>query len=127
LNTRVRQLGSREVWYSFKPREYDSLKNLDSIGQVAGQVYFLNKGIEEGLRQIDSSRSLQVTYEHFCRSPKAVFKEIKGKMAHQGYKLDGGYAGPENFESSNKIRLPERDAKKIIEAYRKFSGVELIA
>jgi len=126
LNARIKQLASRNVWYSFKPREYKNLKDLDSIEQVAGQVYFINKHIEEGLGQIVSSRSLQVSYEDFCSSPKTVFKKIKGKMAQQGYKLDGEYIGLEEFESSNKIRLPERDIKRIIEAYKNLSGEELI-
>lgn len=126
LNTRVRQLGSREVWYSFKPREYESLKNFNPIEQVAGQVFFINSYIEDALDQIHSSRRLQVNYEEFCSAPNTVFNKLKGKMAEQGYDLDGGYTGPAKFESSNTIRLPEEDVKKIIETYRKFSGEELI-
>jgi len=38
LNARVKQLGSREVWYSFKPREYESLK-----GRLRGR--WQNRGI----------------------------------------------------------------------------------
>jgi len=125
LNTRVRYAGSRDVWWSFKPREYKWLKDLDPIEQVAGQVYFINRGIEEGLRQINSSRSLQVNYEDFCSASRAVFEQIKEKMAQHGYILEGDYAGPKKLESSNKVRLPEDDVEKIIEAYERFSGIEI--
>ena len=125
LNTRVRHGGSREVWWSFKPKEYEMLKNLDPIEQVVGQVYYVNEGIEDQLRQIDHSRSLQVSYEDFCDAPEIVFEQIREKLAQQGYWLEGDYAGPARFESTNQIRLPD-DVRKIIESYKRFSGVELV-
>lgn len=125
LESRTKFFGNRRAWYSVKPKEYDMLKDLDPIEQVAGQVYFTNQGIEEGLGQIDSSRGLVVGYEEFCAAPGRTFSQIGDKLGQQGYHLDMDYTGPEQFQSTNEARLARRDCDRIIDAYRRFSGEDL--
>jgi len=126
LQTRVRHGGSREVWWSFKPKEYEKLVNLDPIEQVAGQVYFINQGINRELQQVDPTRKLQVSYEGFCAAPQVVYEQIREKLEQQGYWLEKDYEGPTRFESANQIRLSEGDVRRIIDSYKKFSNVRLI-
>ena len=38
LDARRKQFGSEDVWYSFKIPEYDKLKVMSPVEQVAGQV-----------------------------------------------------------------------------------------
>lgn len=97
LDARKRQLGSETLWYSFKIPEYNELKGLNPITQVAGQVHYINKAVETGLQKISESRKLVVEYEEFCRSPENVFTQIKQKI---GLSNTCQYYGPTNFELS---------------------------
>lgn len=125
LESRVKYFSDRRTWYSFKPREYDRLKALDPFEQVAGQVYFTNRAIEEGLDKIDAPRGLRVSYEEFCTAPERVFNQITEKFSQQGYRVTWSYTGPEQFQSTNQVRLPRGDCKRIIDAYKSFSGMDI--
>jgi hypothetical protein len=124
LQTRLKHGGSREVWWSFKPREYRALVDLEPIEQVAGQVFFISQSVEHELRKMDPVYSLQVEYEDFCIAPDVVYDQIKDKLAQQGYQIEKSYEGPVSFESANEIRLSEEDVEKIRESYSRFSGAE---
>jgi hypothetical protein len=126
LEARVKYFGDRRAWYSIKPREYDLLEGLDPIEQVAGQVYYTNRGIEDGLAQIDASRRLVIDYEMFCAAPAEMFDQIVAKFAQQGYDVDWDYTGPVHFQSTNQVRLQAEDCARILAAYRRFSGEELM-
>lgn len=126
LEAREKFFGTRQRWYSIKPREYDFLSRLeDPIMQVAGQVYYKNKIVQEGLSQLHHSRWLAVDYQDFCRAPARVFRQIREKYRQLGYPAKWEYHGPQEFRSANTIRLPEEDVRKIINAYKKFSGEEM--
>lgn len=125
LEAREKYFGDRKAWYSFKSREYDRLQELDPIEQVAGQVYFANRAVEKGLGQINAVKGLRVSYEQFCAAPEGVFYQITEKLSQQGYRADWCYTGPEQFQSTNHIRLPREDSQRIIEAYKDFSGIEI--
>jgi hypothetical protein len=125
LESRVKFFGDRRGWYGAKPKEYDMLQTLDPIEQVAGQVYFTDRAIEEGLGQIDAARGMQVSYEDFCMAPERVFHLITKKFGQQGYEVAWNYTGPGRFQPANRVRLPKEDCARIIDAYKRFSGVEL--
>ncbi len=126
LEARLRYFGDIKRWYSFKPREYHELKSLDPLEQVTGQVYFTDEAVKQGLEQIDASRWLQVSYEDFCESPGQVFSQISEKLRNLGMKIGNWeYEGPENFRPTNQVRLLEEECRRIIAAYRLFSGTDL--
>jgi len=126
LEARVKYFGDRRPWYSVRPREYDKLIGLDPFCQVAGQIYFTNKAVQHGLKQIDASRWLQVNYEDFCESPGKVFSQILEKLKNQGMDIDNWeYEGPESFQPTNQMRLVEEECREIIAAYKLFSGTDL--
>jgi hypothetical protein len=125
LEARLRYYGDRRAWYSIKPREYDRLRDLEPIEQMAGQVFFTDCAIEQDLGRIGAARGLAVDYEEFCRRPAQVFEKIKAGFIQQGFRVDWDYTGPELFHSTNQIRLPEEDCQRIVKAYRAFSGREL--
>ncbi|GAX62972.1 P-loop-containing kinase [Candidatus Scalindua japonica] len=126
LDARVKYYGNRKAWYSFKPREYEGLKDLEPCRQVAGQVFHTNCAIEKGLSQIDAKRCLNVNYEEFCMDPEKIFQQIVNKLADQGYRADWRYTGQDSFQPTNQIRLPEEEGEKVIESYKFFSGEELV-
>lgn len=125
LESRVRYFGNRRTWYSIKPREYETLKDLDPFDQVAGQVYFTNRGIQKGLDQVDTARTLVVGYEDFCSNPKLTFDQILTRFHQQGVHVHWDYEGPRQFTSANQVHLPEQDCTRILAAYQRWSGLEI--
>jgi hypothetical protein len=126
LEARVKYYGTREKWYSIKPREYTDIMNLSPIDQVAGQVFYTLKGIDAGVRKLNPNRWLMVNYEQFCADPKRIFDRLLNRFSDQGYDFDWQYTGPDKFQHTNQVRLPESDVKKIILAYKKFSNETLV-
>lgn len=122
LQARERYFGDRRQWYSIKPPNVEELKRLDPIAQIAGQVYYTNQGIEEGLRRVADERQIAVTYEQFCADPAAFYHRLRRKLAQQGADLPATYGGPPHFQTTNDIRLPPADVEQIVEAYARFSG-----
>jgi hypothetical protein len=125
LQARERYFGTRETWYSIRPPETEQLQHLDPIEQVAGQVAYTMRGIEEGLAAIDPARRLVVSYEAFCAGPEVVYAGIVAHYAAQGYALPPVYTGPAHFDATNQVQLssPERDAA--LAAYSRFAGENL--
>jgi hypothetical protein len=126
LKARVKYYGDQGTWYGLKPEEYSWLKDLDPFEQVAGHVYFTNHAIETGLGSIDAARGLAVSYEQFCTMPERVFGQLVGKFAEQGCRVDWDYTGPDQFRSTNQVRLSAEECKRIIDAYKGFSGIEVV-
>jgi len=109
LEGRRQNFGSEDRWYSFKPPEYRWLKELDPVHQVAGQVHFILKAVEEGLSQVAEPRKLEIDYEQFCQNPAEVWQRLQSRLAAQGYALEGTYQGPDRFEATTTVRVsPER-------------------
>jgi hypothetical protein len=108
IEAREKFLGDRSLWYSFKPVEYPALENLDPYQQVAGQVYFTNRAIEQGLNQIDSGGWMEVEYEEFCKAPEVIYQQLRKKLASHGFQLSAKYVGPNSFKSTNQIRLSKK-------------------
>ncbi|MDX4069420.1 sulfotransferase [Aliarcobacter skirrowii] len=117
LKARERQLGSIEEWYSFKIPEYEELKNLNPYEQVAGQIYYINKAVENGLENVANHKKLIVNYENFCENPKRFYDELKEKLEIQGYKLDKEYNGEDSFDVTRK----NINDDNILKAYKKFN------
>lgn len=124
LEARTRYFGSPGEWYSFKPREFEKLKELEAFEQVAGQVYFTNRAISKGLEQIDESRRLEISYESFCKDPASLFDQITSKFVQQGFNVDWCYKGPPEFTTRNQQRLSDEETGRIVEAYKRFSGID---
>jgi hypothetical protein len=124
LEAREKFFGNRESWYSLKPIEYQYLKRLSPCHQVAGQVYYTNRAIEDGLSQTETSRWLQIRYEDFCTSPEAVFEQVKEKLTLQDYQINSGYQGVSGFSSANSVRLSPADFNEVEAAYEEFSRAD---
>ena len=90
--------------------------------QVAGQVYYTEKAVREGLALISPDRWIPVAYEDFCANPQQVWKKIATMLAtHPGWE-GGEIAVTPSFESANQRRLPDKVLDKISAAYTTFSA-----
>lgn len=118
---REKFFGSRNHWYSFKPPEYPALENQDPYKQVAGQVYFTNLAIEQGLSRIDGGNHLTVSYEEFCGNPGKTYEIIREKLALHGCKVTENYHGPRQFVSTNDMRIERENFELIRKSYEEFA------
>jgi len=118
LYARESFFGRLDKWYSFKPPEYFELKEKSPIEQVAGQVLYTNKAIEQQFQNIPDEKKINFSYENLCRNPIELYKEIVLKFACQGYVLPEKYSGNKNFEVKNIYKKTnEQDAKLALTKY----------
>ena len=120
LKARLKYFNNIREWYSFKPVEYELLKDEDAFSQVAGQVYFTNLAIKNGLSSVSSSRWIEIGYENLCHSPKSIWENISMLLYKNGYKLDLPYDGPAKFKCLNEVKITEFEKEKIHYAYKRF-------
>lgn len=114
LQARERQMGSIDEWYSFKFPEYFQLKELSPYEQVAGQIFYINKAVEEGLETVAEHKKLTINYEEFCHNPEGFFDELVEKLGKNNCVLDGDYIGPKMFSVTRNAVTDEQ----IIKAYQ---------
>lgn len=118
---REKYYGNRNIWWSVKPKEYNKLKELDVYHQVAGQVYYTEKAISEGLQQVPEEKKIIIYYEEFCAHPTEYYKRIIKKLSVNGYTIDTPYVGKDEFSMSNSIKLSKDEIIEIKRAYAYFS------
>src|SRR5690606_19731129 len=68
--------GNYEGWYSFKPPNYDVIRQTPYYEQVIDQVYETNDAVEEGLSRIPAGRYIKIQYEEFCQNPNLILDEL---------------------------------------------------
>lgn len=117
LNAREKWVGSQEKWFSWKPREYYTLKEMDKFHQTAGQIYFIEKEIL-GKKDSLGNTYLSVSYEELCNDPEKVYLKICNKIKEfsPNYEILD-YQGDKQFEISNPI---SDDDYQIKEAFNYF-------
>jgi hypothetical protein len=113
LEAREEYYGTRDAWYSVKPREYEMLAREDCFTQVAGQVNYTHAAIERGLSQLEAPRSLNISYETLCSDPASVYAALVEKLAEQQCEIDPEYVGPPHFECTNSVRCSDEDRRAI--------------
>lgn len=116
LDARRRQYGDIDTWYSFKIPEYEQLKSLSPHEQVAGQVFHINRAVEEGLSHLSDERKLVVEYEAFCRSPEYYYRQLRDRLASLGCAIPEAYNGPVEFDTTRK----QVDDPLIAQAWSRF-------
>jgi hypothetical protein len=120
LHARERQLGTKQEWYSFKIPEYESLKALEPVAQVAAQVACINRAVASGMASLPEQRKMLVHYESFCANPRKTFDELADKLTAQGYPIGGEYAGPESFVSTDNLTLAPAEAALALRVYEDY-------
>ena len=97
LGARRSYSGDENAWYSYKPAEYDLIKDLPAWEQVVAQVWLTERAVKQGSTGIPASDFLDISYEDLCRVPEAVHSKIFTRL-----KLNREYQGPISFEGSEK-------------------------
>lgn len=124
LKARKTHYGRYDIWWSVKPKEYEFLKDMDVFHQIAGQVYFTEKSLDEELRLIASDRQMTIEYKDLCLHPIETVKNIQKLFPCLNNSNPMNL--PESFDfKDDDIDLTEND-KKLLEAYKSFSNNNVI-
>jgi hypothetical protein len=120
LKLREKEKGSIHKWASWKPREYDLIKDMDPYHQVAGQLYFIEKQILSYKKNL-GSRYISFSYEEFCNHTD----EIYGKIVERINKFsDKNFPKKNNIETTIYPSMNQHsyDSAKIQQAYEYFTS-----
>jgi len=118
MKARIITKGDINIWGSWKPKEYNILKDLDVYHQVAGQIYFIEKTIIED-RKFLGYRYLMFTYEGLCNQPEYIYYKVINKVnKYRDKKIEKEYIRDKKFTISNS--KTEFDDNKIEKAYKYF-------
>ena len=123
LEARFRQYGNMQTWYSFKIKEYPSLRDLDALESVANQIYAINYAIETALSKLPDADKLEVNYEDFCQRPEFYHNEIVRKLREKSgisEMVSGEYKGEAGFINTNSWRLKEYSRADAENVYRQI-------
>jgi len=121
VNARRKFFNDITKWYAFQPPpEYASSKPKDPYEEIAGQVFYNNQAIENGLKEIPVEKKLVIPYEDFCNNPETYYDALLKKLAQQGTPIQQVYNGPKSFENSNSLKVDQTEFEDIKKAFKKF-------
>lgn len=123
LQARERFYGNTSVWWSVKPREYKQLKDMDFYHQIAGQVYYTEKSLEEQLLKVHEDKKLIVEYEDLCLRPTAIANAIKEKYFKLGFSIDMNFEVINSLKVLNEIRIGAKEISNLENAYEYFKSL----
>jgi hypothetical protein len=125
LEARRKFFGSIDRWYSVKPREWEWLRDLDPYHQVAGQVLYNRRRVDEGLAAVGADRTVVLGYDEFCADPARLYTELVARLDGLGHTIDTPYEGPAAFESRDAVRLDDRESDALLAAWHDLGGEPL--
>lgn len=113
LKVRRDYYDSDELWWSVKPKAYSFLKDLDIYHQIAGQVYFSNLEIQQGLKELSKEQYKVIRYEDLVSQPEYIVENILSWSDDELCLLSDVFA----CELKNE---PEGEDRFFVEAYNRF-------
>ncbi len=122
LNMRIKRFGRKEIWFGFKPAEYEHLKELPWYEQIAGQAAATYKAMKRELNQIPDNRKMIIDYERLCKDAHDFSKKVEEMFNSQGADLKIKREVPPEFECRNRKSVNENDFQLIKDALHKFSS-----
>ncbi|MFC4700671.1 sulfotransferase [Glaciecola siphonariae] len=114
---RIKETGCINTWWSAKPAQYPSLKDLPYASQIAGQVYYTEKAIEAGLRSLDSKRYVQIAYEDLVSNPAGILNSICDKYQQNGFDLPATTLSQTPLSNQNTEKLDPSILAQLQQAY----------
>lgn len=108
IKARITRYGNVNHFFGWRPREFEQIKNLDVLSQVAGRVYFNERAILSQ-RQKLTDRYLAFSYEEFCRDPANIYRQIVAFVSRFSARpITDEYSGPRSFRPSGCDDFVER-------------------
>ncbi|WP_268743740.1 sulfotransferase [Methylophaga lonarensis] len=114
---RVKYYGSDNIWWSVKPKEYSFLKDASPATQVAGQVLFTERAIQNQIKDLPEDRWFEVSYETVCKQPREFIVNLADRFLMPEFVRDLSQIEA-TYKSGNTIRLSEHELKHLKKEYQ---------
>lgn len=113
LKARVKYFKNRKQWFSVKPKNFQELQKLDYHDQIVKQIYFIEKQINQDLRELYQNQYIEVEYENFCKNPKNIIKSISDFFSKTNISIkEKEKVQTTKILNNNKITLSLNDINK---------------
>jgi hypothetical protein len=104
LRARRERLGSATAWWSMRPSSYRRLLELPWHHQIAGQTLEIERELDDALRDVPSSRKIEVPYRSLCADPRSFATTI-GRAVHADWRTNDALRIPESFTHTDKQQI----------------------
>lgn len=124
IRQRRRFLGSQEKWYSFKPENYEEIKDLDYVEQVVRQIHGVDDMIRSAFDDLDTVRCMTVRYEDLDKQWSDITHEVLKRLLRFGpAERRRGARSPEIIINNTKLN-PDTDfeARAIAQRIKQVYG-----
>lgn len=121
IHFRAREFGSNDYMASLIPEEARALEERPYWVQVAGQVFYIDKILDDQLADIPPADVMNVDYEELCSDPQRTVKRLASLLVQKGYPARIELQPPSRFEISYKSLEPKIEAN-IRSALEEFYG-----
>ncbi len=114
IESRINLFGDINEWFGPKPKSYIFAKSEDPIEEIVKQVFFINKEIEDDLKNYDKKNVFSLYYESLTSNPSEVLNELSSFLKKAGINRENEISYDINdIKSGNKKRLNGSTFKKI--------------
>jgi len=104
--------GDEKRWWSMRPPEYEEIRTLPPIEQVARQAVCISRHMEESLTRASGAAIVDASYNRLAADPQGIIREIAA-AARAPLKEETLAQLPRQFESTDRIRLEARLASQL--------------
>jgi hypothetical protein len=122
LNARKKFYEDINLWWSTPPPEYEKIKNLNYIEQIALQVYYLKKFYKDQIDSIPKDRVIKINYENLCKKPEENALAIRKKVLEK-YNYELKVNNIPKVLSYNKHEINTDERKKLVTALKNYNLV----
>jgi len=123
LKVRKKLYKNINYWWSAKPREFALLRDRNYLEQICGQVFYIEKNIEESFAVVGKERLHVIHYEELCANPNRPLNEISAFICSHGGNIRVKFEVPESFKMSGrerkKLNHEESAIREILTQYYK--------
>lgn len=98
---------AEQQWWSVRPPHYKELMNLPLWKQCVEHVYAVDKGIHDGLWQIDQKRVFNLTYRSLCAAPQEICKQLEQWLGTGYVEVQSSHKIPKQFRLKSQKSTPD--------------------
>jgi len=116
LKGRINNMHSKNKWWSLPPKEINHLLSLPWAEQIAGQIHYIYKQIEEDKKRFGIDRFFEIIYEDFCDDVHSSVKKIEDFLSARRCYLVKRDVIPKQFHTIRVNGINPKDRKMVKKA-----------
>ena len=121
LKSRLKVHKDKNRWWSLPPKEINELLNKDYSEQVAGQVYYTYRQIDNDKKDFNDNKFIEIKYEELCNNPRKTLNRIGRFLDSNGCSLlSKNNTIPSKFEARGVDGIDDSDRLLIKKAVEKY-------